>query len=513
MKHIYLLSGLVCISLTLFGANDKYRLIITGDPSNSITIGWNQVSGHSVAVFYDTIDHGLDVASYANFQLPDRTVAFKGMNNHFVHLTALKQQCAYYFIIVDSEGTSERFWFRTLSNDPTVPLSIVAGGDSRRSGAETTPHEPRIQSNDIVRTLRPDLVAFGGDYTDKDTDGQWITWMDDWQFTTGDDGLMIPILPTRGNHERNNEVMLNLFDVQYNDIYYATNLGGSLIRFYTLNVMISVAGAQSTWLAEDLAANESATAWKMAQYHYSIAPHHSGKSFQTPMYIHWSSLFHQYGMHLVVECDAHVAKNTFPIIPTEEAGQDQGFIRDDETGTVYTGEGSWGLIRNADQGYEWTRERGGFTQVKWMHVTQDSIVMFTIKSATSQPQTPVSDDDRFTMPEGLDIWTTEHGDRLVIDRPNPLYNPVTNTTQTLEAAEGMIELIYPVPASDFIYLKTRETNLTYEIYNMQGQLMDYVQSNTLTPQINIRHMPAGTYLLKATKVGTSISEVKTFIKD
>jgi len=245
MQRIFTLIFFITLVNLAFGATDKYRLIINGDPATTMTIGWNQISGHSVAVLYGTQDHGQDFEQYENFQLPDRTVLYKGMNNHFVRLTGLQPNTAYYFVIVDSEGVSQRFWFKTLPDTPDQPLSIIAGGDSRRSGSQTSPHEPRIESNRIVRTIRPDFVAFGGDYTDKDTDGQWQTWMDDWQYTTGEDGRMFPILPTRGNHERNNEVMINLFDVQHPDIYYAINFGGSLIRFYTLNVMISVAAVST----------------------------------------------------------------------------------------------------------------------------------------------------------------------------------------------------------------------------------------------------------------------------
>jgi hypothetical protein len=79
-------------------------------------------------------------------------------------------------------------------------------------------------------------------------------------------------------------------------------------------------------------------------------------------------------MHLVVECDTHVARNSWPVRPSDEPGSDGGFIRDDETGTVFVGEGSWGLIRPANVEYNWTRDKGSFTQVKWLHVNQDSIV-------------------------------------------------------------------------------------------------------------------------------------------
>jgi hypothetical protein len=100
MKQLYLLFFFLIFQSLLYSANDKYRLIITDDPATTMTIGWNQISGHSVAVFFDIVDHGTDFQEYANFQLPDRTAVFKGMNNYFVRLKGLVPNTAYYFVIV-----------------------------------------------------------------------------------------------------------------------------------------------------------------------------------------------------------------------------------------------------------------------------------------------------------------------------------------------------------------------------------------------------------------------------
>ncbi len=515
MNRLYTLIVLLFISSFLSGKTDKYRLIITDDPSTTMTIAWNQISGHSVAVFYDEIDHGQEVNAYTNFQLPDRTVAFKDMNNYFVRLKNLKPATAYYFVIKDSEGVSQRFWFRTLSNDPKVPLSIIAGGDSRRSGSSTVPHEPRIQSNKVVRSIRPDFIAFGGDYTDKDTEGQWKTWFDDWQYTTGEDGLMIPILATRGNHERSNDIMINLFDSPHEDIYYAINFGGNLLRFYTLNVMISVAGEQTQWLAQDLMENDTKTRWKFAQYHYPIAPHQSGKSFKTPQYVSWAPLFYDHNMQLIIECDSHVAKNTWPLRPTDESGSDRGFIRDDENGNIYTGEGSWGLIRNANVGYDWTRDKGSFTQVKWLKVTEDTVTVFTIKSADSNFDDMVSDDDRFRMPEGLVIWDTENGDHLLLTNSNPRFDATTTPVEDFPTRElSMIKRLFPNPTQTDLQVElVKSETINYTIYDIQGRAIRSGIFLNKVNSVNISGLSDGHYYLKAWNENNTASQVEVFIKN
>ncbi|MEL7118268.1 MAG: T9SS type A sorting domain-containing protein [Bacteroidota bacterium] len=504
------------VAASAFGANDKYRLIITDDPSTTMTIGWNQISGHSVAVFFDVVDHGQDVQQYANFQLPDRTVVFKDMNNYFVRLSNLSPATKYYFVIVDNEGVSQRFWFETLPDDPNVPLSVIAGGDSRRSGTETSPHEPRIQSNKVVRAVRPHFVAFGGDYTDRDTDGQWKAWFDDWQYTTGEDGRMTPIYAARGNHERSNEIVTNLFDVRMPDVYYAINFGGSLIRFYTLNSMASVAGDQTNWLAQDLMQNDSATAWKMAHYHYTIAPHTASKPYRIGQYTHWAPLFYQHGLQLIIECDTHMAKNSWPVKPSDENGSEVGFIRDDETGTVYTGEGSWGLVRPANVEYNWTRDKGSFTQVKWMHVTMDSVVVYTIKSATSNTDVSVDDNDRFKMPEGFDIWITENGNRILIDRPNPLYQPqqVTSTNDIERLQVKLIKKLYPNPSNNIINVQLQEpVTHSYRVFDIKGRVVKEGQMKNTLNALDINNLMVGNYYLKVWKKGSTAFQVESFVKN
>ncbi len=516
MKQLYLsLFFVASLISTLQAANDKYRLTITDDPATTMTIGWNQISGHSVALFYGTVDHGTDYQSYENFQLPDRTVAYKGMNNYFVRLKNLMPNTAYYFVIVDSEGVSERFWFETLPDDPTVPLSIIAGGDSRRSGWETTPHEPRIQSNQVVKAIRPHFVAFGGDYTDANTAGQWQTWLDDWQYTIGDDGRMTPIYNTRGNHEHSNEDITALFDVTYDDVYYAINFGGSLIRFYTLNSMVSVAGDQTNWLAQDLEENKAATAWKLAQYHYTIAPHTASKPYRFAQYTHWAPLFHQYGLQLIIECDTHVARNSWPVRPSGESGSDGGFIRDDETGTVYAGEGSWGLIRDANVNYNWTREAGSFTQVKWIHANLDSLVVYTIKSATSNPSEPVADEDRFVMPEGMDLWETDNGDRVVIDRPNPLYELTTSTRSTASRqATVFVQRLFPNPSNSILNIELREAEQhQYQVFDLSGRLVTQGAMRGANHTLDITDYANGVYYLKVWQRNAQQAQVKKFIKN
>jgi len=400
---------------------NKYRLMWRQDPSSTMVIGWNQTSGNNPVVYYDTVDHGNNHTQYQFQHTPDRSVNAKGMDNRFARLTGLQPDTKYYFLIRDNEGNSDRYWFETLPDDPTKPLSIVAGGDSRNN------RTPRKNANILVRKLRPDFVTFAGDFTQFSFNFQWKNWFDDWQLTIGNDGRMTPIVPTRGNHEYSGGELTNLFDVPHPDQYYALTFGGSLLRMYTLNTEIAITGNQANWLQSDLTSHEDSVDWLFAQYHKPIRPHVSSKPEKEDVRNSWGQMFADYGVNLVIECDAHAVKSTWPIRPSYQTGHDEGFVRDDQDGTVYIGEGCWGApLRNNDDDKSWTRNSGSFNQVKWIWVRQDTVQIRTIKTDNAPSVGSVSDSARFKLPQSLNVWNPSNG-KVIYLANRALYPEVSIT--------------------------------------------------------------------------------------
>jgi hypothetical protein len=399
--YYYLLIPLFSIG-SLQAKTDKYRLTLRSNPSNSIVVCWNQVSGNSATVYYGTKDYGTDYSIYKFIHHADRKVVHHKMNNHFARLENLKANTAYYFVIKDNEGTSKRFWFKTApsKNDK---LSFIAGGDSRNNQI------PRQLANILVSKLKPHAVLFGGDMTASDNAKQWSVWMEDWQLTTAADGRMFPVVATRGNHERSNSSIYNLFDTPSKDIYYAITFGENLIRTYTLNTEISIAGEQTEWLKKDLVEHQN-TIWKSAQYHKPMRPHVSRKREGNNQYTNWASLFYDSEVRLVVECDAHTVKTTWPLKPSLKEGSEEGFIREDKKGTVYIGEGCWGApLRKNDDTKAWTRDSGKFNQVKWIFVSKKKIECRTILVENAKTLKGVSNKNTFKSPKNLNIWTPKNG--------------------------------------------------------------------------------------------------------
>jgi hypothetical protein len=467
MKNFYfkttgslLLAAFIWSGSQLQAATNKYRLMLRTDPATSSVIGWNQVSGTGATVYYGTTDYGTAWASYSNSKTIDRSISYLGMNNCFARLTGLQANTVYYFVIKDSEGTSQRFSFKTLPNSPTQRLSIIAGGDSRNN------RTPRQNANRLVAKLRPHAVMFGGDMTDTGTNTQWAEWFDDWQLTIASDGRMFPVIAARGNHESSNAIIENLFDVPSSNVYYALTLGGSLVRAYTLNTEITISGSQTTWLSGDLSANNNVT-WKIAQYHKPMRPHEAGKAEGNNQYTYWSGLFQQYGVKLVVESDAHTVKTTWPLVPSTAAGNDMGFVRDDANGSVYVGEGCWGApLRSNNDDKSWTRNSGMFNHFNWVFIDQTKIEVRTINVDNASSVSSVSDANIFSPPANLNIWTPSNGALITIS--NQPINQAPNVSIT-------------APANSTHYAAVQQITLTASASDVDGTItnVEFYNNGTL----------------------------------
>jgi len=381
------------------------------DPSANATIGWNALSGANHRVYYDVIDNGTDTTLYANVHTADASISYKGMTNTFARLTGLQPATIYYLVIADDQSVSSRFWFKTASAINTDRISTIAGGDSRNN------RDIRQNANKLAAKLRADVICFGGDMINLDTDNEWNDWMNDWQLTIAVDGRITPMIMARGNHENSNASVSNLFDTDPN-VYYANTFGGDLFRMYTLNTEISIAGTQTTWLQNDLVANQNVT-WKSAQYHRPMRPHVSSKGEGNDQYSNWAQLFYDYDVKLVVECDAHTVKTTEPIMPG--SGGDEGFLVD-PNGTIYVGEGCWGApIRMNDDNKSWTKASGKFNQFKWIWIDKSKIEVRTVKVDNADDVGQVTDTERFFPPADINIWNK---DVIAIDNPNFSYPSV-----------------------------------------------------------------------------------------
>ncbi|MGY6562972.1 MAG: fibronectin type III domain-containing protein [Luteibaculaceae bacterium] len=492
-------------------ATDKYRVMFREDPAFSMVIGWNQISGASAVVYYDTQDHGTNIAAYANSQTVDRTATYRGMNNHFVRLEGLSPNTKYYFVIADADGTSPRMWFETLPNNKFERLSIVAGGDSRNNLL------PRQRANRLVAKLRPHLVMFGGDMINQDNNNEWIQWMNDWQLTIAPDGRMTPVLATRGNHEAGDQTIIDLFDIPTNNgaAYYAITIADNLLRIYTLNTEVNRAGAQHTWLQNDAETIGQEAVWRYAQYHRPIVPHQSSKNILVDALNSWANTFYTEKFQLIVECDAHTVKHTWPIKPSTEEGSQDGYTRDDENGTVYIGEGCWGApLRDDNRLKNWTQSSGRFNSFHLIYVDYFKTDIRTIKVDNEESVGHLTDATRFELPTNLDVFSP-----IVDGAEKPLIT-IENKEASIPAVSFnnlLNGFIFEDPTNFPLEVTALDTILglqTIQLYIDQILVQEFhfedSQEETLTITLNLNQFKGYNIQIKAINTGGIETIVQRF---
>ena len=422
---------------------DKLRLSWTRDPATTMDILWDQRSGNDPTVYYDLIDpaNGCpgDPNAYAMSVGPTRVTSYQEMNTHLVELSGLAPGSAYAFVIEDSNGTTECSWFRTAPNVPEA-FTYITGGDTKSSGSALTAGR---WSNEMVSKLRPLFILFTGDFNSGNgtNPGSWIQWLTDWsELTVSADGRRYPIIAVHGNHEDGDfEVLYNLFNSGNDDpaqpnnySYYSLNFAGNLLHVVNLNSQLyldNIGGTaadgqrsvahrkQVAWLDSDLAAHADFQ-FKIAGYHKPIAPHTQSKS-ENPWLLEVARIFETYGLDVAHESDTHNHKHTFPLVASQDPAAQEGLVRDDVNGVLYTGEGSWGAsprANNDDKVY--TIDSAAINQFKWNHIYPAAngeagrIEIYTVVTAERvngdlinrvEPVASVSDADPFTPPDGITI--------------------------------------------------------------------------------------------------------------
>lgn len=407
----------ICLGIHFFSYSkvDFVRVMFNKNGDYEATIGWHQVSGDSAVVYWGKED--LPLADFENFPNRGYVIAenrYKSFENRFVRLVNLESNTAYYFVIKDEDGFSERFWFKTTPNVNTERLSLIAGGDSR------TRRPTRQQAFKMVGKLVPHAVLFDGDYTDIDNDQKWLWWFEDYKMTyTEFDNRIIPFITTRGNHEQSNNCLINFFDCPAKNNVYNVTLGGDLINVICLNTEIGFGGKQKNFLEETLIKHQDFI-WQIPLYHRACRPHVNWKMKMKgvkQIYKKWIDLFEKYGVRLAIECDSHITKTTWPIRKSKEKGHEDGFVRDDKNGIVYSGEGCWGApLRVPDRIRTWTRDYGSINSFKWFFVDKNGIELRTVAYMNAEKVSPLTEETRFELPKGIELWSPENGNMVQISK-------------------------------------------------------------------------------------------------
>lgn len=518
-KTLTLIFLFVYVSAAIAGTK-YYRLSYRDDPSTTIVVGWcDDGTSTNARIYYGTTDNGTNYQSYPFDQAPDRTESsFKGLNHRFARLSGLTPNTFYYFVIRDDQGTSQRMIFKTIPDDPDIPITFISGGDSRTGtflvDSDYNLCRPRRQeANKLVSKIRPSFVSFSGDFVFSipdvfiaSTNADWADWFEDWQMTISSDGQLYPMVPTFGNHEETDDVY-NVFDIPTNNSYYSLGVGGNLLRIYTLNTELNCDSAQRNWLENDLqlhTGNANEPYWKFAQMHYPFVPH-ANYDPNTVMIDCWASLLQDYKVRVVSEAHAHIMKVTWPIVTSSATGSDHGFIRNDSTGIVYIGEGSWGAplrdlytYYSSSAAFNWTRNQEKMPGFHLICVSKEKMEIRTIKIENSNyvaengPNEPSC-----KLPANIVVWNPSNGSVVTLTNPSD-----TTVLGEREHLPKEMAVVSPNPSAGVLNLNFFEpaSDIGVVVYNALGRQIkkaEGIRGRQLT--VDLSDEAEGVYFIYITK--------------
>jgi hypothetical protein len=386
------------------------RVVFNSIASKEATIIWDQVEGEFLRfVYYDDNFKNENEKKMMLVSKLSSSNNARGFSTKIIRLKNLQPKTKYFFQIVDSQGENRMYYFSTCSNSPNDQISFIAGGDSRDRSAI------RRKANILVSKLKAHAVLFNGDFTGLDLPSQWNEWFTDWEYSIAIDGRITPLIVTRGNHELNNSVLVKLFDAPNSGIFYSTEFGGNLLNLISLNSEILKIGSQKFFLASTLKKHEDFY-WQIAQYHRPVRPHVKHKKEMETQYRNFVPLFEKYpNLRLCLENDSHTCKVTWPILSSKDSLSSEGFIRNDDYGIVYAGEGCWGApLRKADDFKPWTRDAEAVNQFNWIFITKEKIELRTVLYENAELVDELTEETRFTMPNNINLWNPSNGSLVEI---------------------------------------------------------------------------------------------------
>lgn len=372
LRHVVTLATLfaLCLPGGVAQAAPRHLRVIWGeDPAHHAIISWStNARGQVHEVYYDTTPRSGVLSAYVFQNRSPLSGSYNGgrLNYHHAELSGLSPSTTYYFVVVsDGKASPERHFVTGPEDDR--PFKLLYGGDSRSNRSSRKGMNRKVSQ---LLTENPTILALwhGGDFISRGNNlGKWSAWLDDHKLTTTKAGRVLPIIPTRGNHEGNgvlyNTVMAWPGGKQVD--YFTTRIGLNSVLI-TLDSNSPQGGTQAQWLDQALKKAQGSR-WILASYHRPAYPavKSPGGALQ-----HWVPLFEQYNVDLVCESDGHALKRTVPIRNGMQ----------DPTGIVYVGEGGLGVRQRSPHTNRWYLRGSGMAR-SGHHV---QVLSFTPKDLTYQ---------------------------------------------------------------------------------------------------------------------------------
>lgn len=333
---------------------------------------WEQSdTAHTQTIVFQTV--GRAVEPRVELLIPGQTKAKSfpaktkmleaiGRRVHWVTVTGLEARTTYKFRAGDQKyGMSGWHTFRTLPNDDTT-IKILAGGDMYR-------HPETVQLLQSGRKLDPDVALVGGDiaYDDGNMNNFsfWDDWFDNWaKHLNQKEGRIVPMIAAIGNHEvrghfgrpKTDAPFFFAYFPQGPEPYFQRRLGREIDLVVLDTGHVTSHQAQVPFLEKAL--RESKTRFQLALYHVPCYPTHRPYEdyYSAQGRQHWVPLFDRYDLDIALENHDHVFKRTHPLKANKL----------DRTGTVYLGDGCWGMGTRTVVSPRWYHKKAQAKEHVWL---------------------------------------------------------------------------------------------------------------------------------------------------
>jgi hypothetical protein len=340
-----------------------------GDTSRTITVNYQTFGPPGAStVYYDTKPRNGRATDY-RFMAVGNSHQLPGLADerkiHWVELENLTPGATYYFVAGNPhDGFTTERKFRTMPSG-SQSLRFVTGGDMGVSA------DMALLLQQAAK-VSPDFGLVGGDIAyanDALTNyTRWDVWLDAWQtnmITPG--GYTVPMVLAIGNHETKSRMPPALTNAQFYFRYFAQDrersyfsrtFGKNLVMFLLDSGHVSPHdGEQAVWLDAQLTAHRNVP-HRFAVYHVPLYPSHrafdgtnSVKGRQA-----WLPILDQHQLTTAFENHDHTFKRTHRLREN----------RPDPNGTLYLGDGCWGMsARTVDANRRWYEAKAASIQHFW----------------------------------------------------------------------------------------------------------------------------------------------------
>jgi len=311
---------------------------------------------YDTVVYYEAEKEYREDAKSVHKQLTFDTVGSRTV--HSVLLTELTPDTLYKFEIVYDKKTQYTGVYKTLPDaTSTKTISVVLGGD-----VGTTSTAQKMTEN--LKGQKPDIVFIGGDVAyDNGMWNCWYTWdlfFEPFETLNKDLGYHVPLVLGVGNHDvgfhSHSEKLddkLPLFfyyfpqhvdesgpaivpAVEDRKSYFYHKVGNAIFLGLDSDYVVTSKGKQTDFMKKISEAHP--TAGKFAYYHVPTYTACTEGTDEDTIWVeeskkNWTPLFDEYSFDGVFENHVHMLKRTLPLKNGKH----------DEDGTVYYGDGNWGV--------------------------------------------------------------------------------------------------------------------------------------------------------------------------